>query len=76
MDKKFDVKEKIEELTERIQGDKSILENFEKDPIQTIEKLIGIDLPDEQLKPLVSGIQAKLAAAGAGKLLGGLKNLF
>ena len=37
MDKKFDVKEKIEELAERIQSDKNILDSFQKDPIRTIE---------------------------------------
>lgn len=76
MDKKFDVKEKIEELAERIQSDKNILDNFQKDPIRTIESLIGIDLPDDQLKPLVAGIKTKLAAAGASDLLGGIKKLF
>lgn len=76
MDKKFDVKEKIEELVERIQSDKNILDSFQKDPIRTIESLIGIDLPDDQLKPLVAGIKTKLAAAGASDLLGGIKKLF
>ena len=76
MDKKFDVKEKIEELAERIQSDKNILDNVQKDPIRTIESLIGIDLPDDQLKPLVAGIKTKLAAAGASDLLGGIKKLF
>ena len=76
MDKKFDVKEKIQELAERIQNDKHILDNFQKDPIRTIESLIGIDLPDDQLKPLVAGIKTKLAAAGASDLLGGIKKLF
>lgn len=76
MDKKFDVKEKIEELAERIQNDKHILDNFQKDPIRTIESLIGIDLPDDQLKPLVAGIKTKLAAAGVSDLLGGIKKLF
>ena len=76
MDKKFDVKEKIEELAERIQSDKNILDSFQKDPIRTIESLIGIDLPDDQLKPLVAGINTKLAAAGASDLLDGIKKLF
>ncbi|MCI8690015.1 MAG: hypothetical protein HFF87_06835 [Oscillibacter sp.] len=76
MDKKFDVKEKIEELAERIQSDKNILDSFQKDPIRTIESLLGIDLPDDQLKPLVAGIKTKLAAAGASDLLGGIKKLF
>ena len=52
------------------------LKDFQDDPIKTVEKLLGVDLPDEQLQPLVAGIKAKLAAAGLGGKLEGLKNLF
>ena len=36
----------------------------------------GVNLPDDQLQPLVTGIRAKLAAAGLEDALGGLKKLF
>ena len=49
MDLKFDVKEKVEELVKKLQSDPSLLKNFEQDPIKTIEKLVGVDLPDEKL---------------------------
>lgn len=35
-----------------------------------------MDLPDEQLKPLMAGLKAKLAAAELGGKLDGLKKLF
>ena len=41
-----------------------------------MEKLTGVDLPDEQLKPVVAGIKAKLAASDIGGKLDGLKKLF
>ena len=72
----FDVKAKIDELVGKIQKDPAMLKSFQSDPIKTVEKLSGIDLPDDQLKPLVAGIQAKLAAGDLGSKLGGLKNLF
>lgn len=72
----FDVKGKIDELTKKLQKDPELLKKFQKDPIKAIEGLIGVDLPDEKLKPLVTGIQAKLAAANIGDALGGLKKLF
>ena len=43
---------------------------------QSLEKLTGVDLPDDQLKPLVDGIKAKLAASDLGSKLDGLKKLF
>ena len=72
MDLKFDVKEKVEELVKKLQSDPSLLKNFEQDPIKTIEKLVGVDLPDEKLQPLVSGIKAKLAEVDIGDALGKL----
>ncbi len=76
MDMSFDVKAKVEELVGKVQKDPATLKDFQDDPIKTVEKLMGVDLPDEQLQPLVAGIKAKLAAADLGGKLEGLKNLF
>ena len=58
MELKFDLKAKAEEVVEKIQADPSLLKSFQSDPIKTIERLLEIDLPDEQLKPVVAGIKA------------------
>ena len=76
MELNFDLKSKIEEAVKKLQSDPALLQKFQKDPIKAIETLFGVDLPDEQLKPLVAGIQAKLAARDIGSKLEGLKNLF
>lgn len=76
MELNIDIKGKIEELAKKIQGDPGLLKNFQGDPIKTIEGLVGVDLPDDKLQPIVSGIKAKLAAAKVGGALDGLKNLF
>lgn len=76
MDMSFDVKAKVEELVGKVQKDPATLKDFQDDPIKTVEKLLGVDLPDEQLQPLVAGIKAKLAAADLGGKLERLKNLF
>ncbi len=76
MDMKFDIKEKVEELAAKLQKDPALLKNFQDSPVKTLEGLLGIDLPDDQLKPLVAGIKAKLAASDLGGKLDGLKKLF
>ena len=76
MDMNFDVKGKIEELVEKIQKDPVKLKSFQADPIKTVEGLLGVNLPDEKLQPLVAGIKAKLAAGDSGDMRGGLKKLF
>ena len=71
-----DVKAKIDELVGKLQKDPAMLKSFQDDPIKTVEKLVGVDLPDDQLKPLVAGIKAKLTAGDLGSKLDGLKKLF
>lgn len=72
----IDIKAKVEELAAKLQKDPALLKSFQQDPVKTLERLIGADLPDEQLQPLVTGIKAKLAATGLGGALDGLKKLF
>ena len=61
MDMNFDVKAKIEELVEKIQKDPALLKRFQSDPIKTVEGLLGIDLPNDQLEKLVDGVDTNFA---------------
>ena len=72
----MDIKEKIEELVEKIKNDKTLLAKFKDDPVSAVESLIGIDLPNDQLDALVNGIKAKIGLDQLGDALGGLGNLF
>ena len=56
----MDIREKIEELWEKLTADDGILEQFTDAPVQTVEKLLGIDLPDEKIREIVAAIKAKL----------------
>ena len=53
----FDVKAKVEELVGKVQKDPATLKDFQDDPIKTVEKLLGVDLPVEQLQQMVAGIR-------------------
>ncbi len=68
----MDIKGKIEELVEKIKSDKALQEGFLKEPIPTLEKLLGIDLPEEQLGQIAEGVKAKINLDKAGDLIGGL----
>lgn len=72
----MDIKEKIESVVEKIKKDPSLAKKFKEDPVKTIESLIGIDLPDDQIKKVVDGVKAKLAVDQAGGLTDKLKKLF
>lgn len=76
MDLNIDIKAKVDEIVKKLQANPAQLKNFQKDPVKTLEGMVGVDLPDEKLQPLVTGIKAKLAAGGLGDALDGLKKLF
>ena len=72
----MDIKEQIEKLASTLSKDASLKEQFLKDPVKTLEKVLGVDLPDDMVEKVVAGVKAKLSAdqiAGAADML---KKLF
>ncbi len=68
----MDIKAKIEELTNKIKNDPQLLEQFKQDPIKAVEGIIGIDLPDDQIRAVADGIKAKINLDNIGSMLGGI----
>ncbi|MBR5453442.1 MAG: hypothetical protein IKV54_05105 [Clostridia bacterium] len=68
----MDIKAKINEIVDKIKSDDSIMAAFKKDPIKAVEKLLGVDLPDDQIKSIVDGVKAKISLDSIGDALGGL----
>ena len=68
----MDIREKIEEIVEKIKGDKNLLAKFQKNPVSVIEDLIGIDLPNDQVNKVVEAVKAKISLDKVGGILGGL----
>ena len=66
----MDIKAKIEELVNKIKSDDGLMSKFKADPIKTVEGLIGIDLPDDQIGKIVDGINAKISFDSIGDKLG------
>ena len=50
----------VEEVVEKLKNDSSLLKQFKEEPIKALEKLIGKDLPDEQIEKVISLVKAKL----------------
>ena len=49
MELNFDLKGKVDEAVKKLQSDPALLKKFQSDPIQAIETLFDVDLPDEQI---------------------------
>ena len=72
----MDIKAKITELVDRIKSDKELQAQFMSDPVKAVEKLLGVDLPDDMVEKIVDGVKAKLTADKLADGLGALKKLF
>lgn len=72
----MDIKEKVEAIIEEIKSNPNIKEEFEKEPVKVIEKLIGVDLPDDAVEKIIAGVKAKLTVDNVSKIAGALKDLF
>lgn len=68
----MDIKAKIEELADKIKSDKDLQAQFKKDPVAAVEKLLGIDLPNDQIEKIVDGIKAKISVDSITGAIGGL----
>ena len=72
----MDIKEKIEQTVKKLMDNPALLKKFDKEPVQVIEELIGVDLPDDLVEKLIDGIKARITAEKVGDALEGLGKLF
>ena len=72
----MDIKAKIEEIVQKLLSDKNLMAKFDRNPASVIEELIGIDLPNDQVNQLISGIKTKIKLDQVGDVLGGSGKLF
>ena len=68
----MDFKAKSTELVEKIKNDPALLAQFREDPVAVVEKLVGVDLPEEQIRQAAELVKAKIDLDKASNLLGGL----
>ena len=72
----MDIQKIISDVLEKLQNDNDLLAKFKESPAKTIEGLIGIDLPDEQIDAVAKGVMAKISfdevAGQASNLMGKL----
>ncbi|MBQ3590829.1 MAG: hypothetical protein II979_02725 [Clostridia bacterium] len=71
-----EIKELIEKAVKMLQEDDNLMENFKKDPIKVVEKLLKVDLPDDKIEAIVNGIKAKIQIDDVADVLGKLGGLF
>lgn len=72
----MDIKEKIEEVVNKLKSNPALLKKFDKEPVKVLEELLGVDLPDDIVKKVVEGVKAKIKLDKVGDALENLGGLF
>lgn len=72
----MDIKEKIENIVEKISKEPNIKEQFEKEPVKVIETILGVDLPDDVVEKIIDGVKTKLTMDTISDVAGAFKKLF
>lgn len=76
----MDIQKIISDVLAKLQSDDNLKENFKNNPTKVLEKLVGIDLPDDKIDAVIKGIMAKLnlddLAEKAEGVMGALGGLF
>lgn len=69
------MKEKIEEIVEKVKNDKDFMNKFKENPVKAVEEVLGVDLPEEQINNIVETVKAKINLDEGG-LLDKVKGIF
>lgn len=72
----MDIKEQINKIVEEVSKNPNMKEQFEKEPVKAIEKVLGVDLPDDMVMKIVDGVKAKLSMDSVSKVASALKGIF
>jgi len=71
----IDVKAKIAELVEKAKKDENFKKELTKDPVKAVEGVLGIDLPDDQVKKIADGVKSKITLDNVAGIAGKIKDI-
>ena len=70
------VKAAILPISKKLSDNADLKEKFQQNPIQTVEELLGVDLPDELLEKVIDGVKTKITVEQLSGAMDFLKKLF
>lgn len=56
----MDIKGKIGEITDKVKNDKDFTKDLTSNPVKAVEKVTGVDLPDEKINNVVDAAKDKI----------------
>ena len=77
----MDIQKIIGDVVAKLTGNPELIKSFLANPVEMLEKTLGIDLPDDQINQVIEGVKGKIDLSKidlgeATGLLGKIKGLF
>lgn len=72
----MDIKAQIKNVADSLSKDPQLLQQFQKEPVKAVEKLLGKDLPDEVIQQVIDAVKAKISVDKLSGLGDAVKKLF
>jgi len=69
------IKEKIEEIVNKVKSDPDFAKKFQDEPIKALEGVLGVDLPDDKINEVITAVKTKIKLDDS-NILGKLKGFF
>lgn len=54
------LKEKIEEIVNMVKNDPTFASRFQEEPVKTLEGILDMDLPDDEINNMVNIVKTKI----------------
>lgn len=69
----MDMKEKFDQIAEKVQSDPEIMAKFKENPVGAAEEILGVDLPDEAVKGMIENLKDRMEGVDFGEILHNIK---
>ena len=72
----MDIKEKIEEIVAKVKADPDFAKDFKAEPVKAVEKVLGVDLPDDIIEKVIDGVKSKVSFDNISDKVGDILGMF
>lgn len=70
----MDISSMVNKAVEAFKKDDTLKAQFLSDPVKALEKVLGVDLPDDQIKQVIDGVKKALGGKAGGGILAKIKS--
>ena len=72
----MDIKEQITAVVDKVTKNEALKAQFMQEPVKVVEKVLGVDLPDDVINKIIDGVKAKITMDNVSGAVNAIKNLF